>query len=134
MAQNDKKYLRNHISCDFYLWYTCVKWYLQEFFPSKFWKSEKVECHAPYLRNHTPYDCHFWCKSVKWYLQWYISVFSKFWFSGLLWGSKNKKWPKMTRNCLLCLILRSQKSYDLHLWYTYVKGQYLQYLHVFSKF
>ena len=35
MAQNNKKscsYLRNCTLYDCHLWYTCVKWYLQEFF------------------------------------------------------------------------------------------------------
>ena len=31
-----------------------------------------------------------------------------------------KKWPKMTKLCLLHLISRNHISYDLHLWYTYM--------------
>ena len=41
---------------------------------------------TPYLKNHTLYDFHFWCTCVKWYLFDAFSVFSKFWFSGLLGG------------------------------------------------
>ena len=38
-------------------------------------------------------------------------IFSKFWFFWLLGGSTSKKWPKMTKDCLLCLIF--QESYTI---------------------
>ena len=47
-------------------------------------------------------------------------IFSKFWFCGLLRGSKYKKWPKMTKNFVLCtLYLRNYTSF-LDLWCTYL--------------
>ena len=63
-------------------------------------------------------------------------IFSKFWFLGLLGGSKGKKWSKLTKNSFYCaLCLRNHASYDLHLWYIYVKGWYPQiFLHFFQVF
>ena len=48
-------------------------------------------------------------------------VFSilKFWFFGLSGDWKGKKWLKMTKICLLHVIVQEPYiSYDLHLWYT----------------
>ena len=58
--------------------------------------TKKLVCPTPYLRNHTSYDCHLWYTSVKW---WYLQILfffilSKFWFFGLLGGSKGKNGPK----------------------------------------
>ena len=53
----------------------------------------------------------------------HLFIFSKFWFFGLLGGSKGKKWPKKTKSFVLCtLYLRNHTSYDLDLRCTYVKG------------
>ena len=62
-------------------------------------------------------------KSKKIMSQVNLFVLSKFWFFGLLGGSKGKKWPKMTQNSALCtLYVRNHTSYDLHLWYTCSTG------------
>ena len=46
-------------------------------------------------------------------------IFSKFWFSRLSWGWKDKKWPKMTKIPVCCsLYFRNHIAYDLNLWYT----------------
>ena len=80
---------------------------------------KKSVCRPPYLKNHTSYDFHLWyilmCKMITSTGTFFI--FSKFWFSRLLGGSKDKKWPKKTKNCH-ALYLRNNTSYDLHLWYT----------------
>ena len=45
-------------------------------------------------------------------------IFSKFWFFVLLEGSKDKKWPKMTKNFVLCTsYLRSQKPFIMWSWF-----------------
>ena len=60
-----------------------------------------------------------------------FSIFSKFWFFGLLVGWKGKKWPKMTKHSVFCTpYLRSHTSCKCHLWYTCVKW----YLHSFFFF
>ena len=62
----------------------------------------------------------------------FFFVFWKFWFFKLLGRSKGKKWPKMTKNSVWhALYFRNYTSYDLHLWYTYVKGYYLQVFVIF---
>ena len=54
-------------------------------------------------------------------------IFSKLWFFRLLGGSKEKKWPKITKNYVCCaLYLRNDTSYDLALCCTCVVGWYLQ--------
>ena len=71
-------YLRNHISHDCHLWYTCVKIFSNNFFlwvvrrgrgkrakNGPKWEKNYVCC-APYLRNHTPHDFHLWDSCVKW--------------------------------------------------------------------
>ena len=59
-------------------------------------------------------------------------IFLKFWYFGLWGGSKGKKWSRMAKNSVLCtLYLRNHISYDFHLQYTCLKGQYL---HVFFTF
>ena len=53
-------------------------------------------------------------------------IFSKFWFFGLLGGSKGRKWSKITKKCPSCIF--SQEPYIICL-----KGQYLQIcLHFFQ--
>ena len=71
-------YLRNHISHDCHLWYTCVKFFQTIFFSGllggggvkgqKMVQNEKKNyvCCASYLRNHTPHDFHLWDSCVKW--------------------------------------------------------------------
>ena len=50
-----------------------------------------------------------------------------------LGGSKGKKRCKMTKNSVHhALYLRDHTSYDLHSWYTFVKGQYLPVFFVFQ--
>ena len=59
------------------------------------------------------------CKMI---LSWAF-FFLRFWFFGLLQGSKGNKWPKMTKNFVLCtLYLRNHTSCDLDLYCTCVKG------------
>ena len=60
--------------------------------------------------------------SLKW-LGIFLTFFQNFHVFGLLRGSKGKKWPKMTKNSVLCsLYLRNHTSYDLDLCCTCVKG------------
>ena len=83
----EKKYvcctpcLRNHASCDFHLWYTCVKWYLQAFFhfdfPGCFGgkraknipKCQNILTVALHICMVTSYDHHVWytseCKMIS---------------------------------------------------------------------
>ena len=43
-------------------------------------------------------------------------IFTKFWFSGLLGGSKGKKWPKMTKKqSVVPFYLSNHAPYDLYL-------------------
>ena len=87
--------------------------------------TKNSDSHTRYLRDHTSSDCNLWYTSVKDNISWRFFIFSKFWFLGLLGGSKGKKWPKMTKNFVLCtLYFRNHTSYDLDLLYTNVKGQY----------
>ena len=74
-------------------------------------------CGTQYLRNHKSYDCHLWCNFVKWwYLQGFFSIL-KFWFSRLSGGWKGKKWPKMTKVSICCILYFSNHIlYELHLW------------------
>ena len=89
---------------------------------SKFWFSGLLGGREGGKRDHAKYDCHLWWAKVQLlYLQ--VFFFSKFCFFGLVGGSKDKKWPKMTKNSVLCtLYLRNHTSYDLDLWYTCLKG------------
>ena len=67
-------------------------------------------CRAPYLRNHVSHDHHVWYATVKWlYLQEFFHFFKNFDYSGCSEGQRGKKWPKMTKKTLLCLI--SQEPY-----------------------
>ena len=81
-------YLRNHISYNCHLWYTCVKWWYCQVFFSFFkililWvvvggggggfkrakngpKWEKIVFRAPYLKNHTSCDFHLGYSCLKW--------------------------------------------------------------------
>ena len=63
-------------------------------------------------------------------------IFSKYWFLGLLRGKKGKERSEMTKNFVRCTpYLRNHTSYGCHLWYTYVKWQYvLVFFFIFSKF
>ena len=79
-------YLRNPTSSNHNFWYTCVKWYLQEFFSffeilifravrgvkgQEIAQNEKISYirHVPYLRNSKAYNHDFWYTCVKW---WYL--------------------------------------------------------------
>ena len=87
---------------------------------------------VPNLRKHTSYDFHLWYASVKWYPGIFF-MFSRFSFFELLRGSKDKKWPKMTKY-YLCRTpyLRKHTSYDcdsrctcVKCWHLQIKGQKL---------
>ena len=120
MAQNDKKFCLLHfISQEPYimwlsfmllhLWYSCVKWHIQEFFSFfqsfDFWdcyggkrtknspKWQNSVCCAWYLKNNTSYNCYLWYTCVKWYLQVFF-CFSKFDFGDCLEGQRAKNGPK----------------------------------------
>ena len=68
----------------------------------------------PYLRNSIAYDHGFWYTFVKWwYLQVFFSVFSKFWFFGLLGGKSTKMVQKL---CLPHFI--SQEPYII--WFSFM--------------
>ena len=53
-------------------------------------------CCASCLRNHTSlsFTVHLWGMMIS---PGVFFIFSKFWFSGLLGGKKDKKWPKMRK-------------------------------------
>ena len=52
------------------------------------------------------------------------SIFSKFWLSGLLGGSKGKKWCKMGKNYVCCdPHLKNHTSYDFHFLSQMTKNQ-----------
>ena len=100
-------YLRNHISYDCHLWYTWVKWYLQDvfFFFSKFWFPELLEVErrawrAKMVQNEKKF-CLSCSISLESYIIWFsfivlmckmiiprgdFFIFSKFRFSRLLLG------------------------------------------------
>ena len=50
-------------------------------------------------------DCHLWYTSVNDNISKYFFIFSKFWFFGLLGGSKGKKWSKMTKTLSFALYI-----------------------------
>ena len=94
-------------------------------------------CHAPYLRNSVACDHDFLYTCDKW---WYLLVFfflffvfclfffffwffAKFFFFGVFVGKKGKKWPKITKKKLYCVLYhRNHTLYDLHLCCTCLKG------------
>ena len=89
----------------------------------------------PYLRNSIAYDNDFWHICVNWWYVQYIQVFfSSFFFFFfeilIVWvgsGVKRQICPKMIKNSVCCSsYLRNHTSYVYHLWYTCVKGWYLQ--------
>ena len=81
------------------------------------WNDNYV-CDTPYLSKHISCDCVFYCTSLKWWhLQMFFSVFSKFWFSGLL-GERGVTGQKMAQNNKkFCLTpyLRNCTSYECFL-------------------
>ena len=93
----------------------------------------------PYLRKSVAYDHDFRYTCIKWwYLRRFFSHFFKVLFFWVVIGLKGQKWPKMTKN-LVCRTsyLGNYIWYDCHLWYTCVKGWYLQvffFFIFFSKF
>ena len=129
-------YLRNSIVYDHDFWYISVKWWYLQVFIFIFlifsflgllggWKDKKqlkkknnnYIRHTPYLRNSIAYDHDFWYTCVKWwYLQVLFFIFSKFWFFGLLGGSKGKKIAQNDkRPCPLHFI--SQEPYIIWSWF-----------------
>ena len=126
----------NH-TYDFHLCYICVKSPSILFIFSKFWFSglsgDKTVKNSPkwpkILSSHSisqePYII--WLSFVETSLKWYLQAFFHF-FKILIFqvvrGSKGKKTrSKMTKSYVHCaLYLRNHTSYDLHLWYTCVKG------------
>ena len=98
----------------------------------------------PYLRNSIAYDNDFWHICVNWWYVQYIQVFfSSFFFFFfeilIVWvgsGVKRQICPKMIKNSVCCSsYLRNHTSYVYHLWYTCVKGWYLQvFLFIFPNF
>ena len=117
------RYLRNHTSYDCHLWYTSVKWwYLQAFF--SFFQNFDFQVISGVIRtkNSTKWQkncvlhsisqepCIIWLLFLVHQFKMIIPsgvffIFSKFWFFGL-GQSKVRKWPKMTKNCLLHLIFQ----------------------------
>ena len=81
-------------------------------------------CCASYLRtmHHIIVICGYMiviCGSQVWNdnISTCFFIFSKFWFFGLLGGSKSKNWSKMTKNSVWpTLYFRNHISYDLHSW------------------
>ena len=93
----------------FYLWYSCVKWYLLflkfwlsgllggegrgrgEYKGQKIAQNDKKFCLVRwYFRNHTSYDRHLWYTSVKWY---FFKILI-FWVIRRVKGQKMAKWQK----------------------------------------
>ena len=124
-------YLRNSIAYEHNFWYTCVKWwYLQVFFfffrNFDFWgckwgkrwpkmMKNSVALHISGTIDHAIFILSFMVQLCKMMIfQVIFSIFSKFWFSGLLGGEKGKKWSKMTKN-YVCLTpyLRNHTSCDI---------------------
>ena len=142
-VQNDKKFcpshsiLRIHTSYDCYLWFTCVKWYLQALFSffqifhfsscrgykDKNWSkmAKNFVCCTPYLRNRTSYDCHLWYTFVKWSYPQVFFHFLIFWVHRG-WGEECKKQSRMTKKSV-CHVpyLRNHISYNFYLWCKCVK-------------
>ena len=68
------------------------------------WQKNYI-CRTRYLRNHASYDCHSCCTCVNDNVSRRFSILSKFWFFGLLGGSK------MTKSLVVCtLYLRNHTS------------------------
>ena len=133
-------YLRNSVAYELDFWYIYVKWcYLQVFFRffkililkvfrgvkgQKMVQNDKKFC-ASHVISQEPYII--WLSFMLHMCKMIISpgvffIFSKFWFFGLLWGWKDKRWSKMTKKSVCCTqYLRNHTSYDSHLWYTCVK-------------
>ena len=96
---------------DFYKWVIlkqqkqCTHFYIL-LFPSV----HLSVCCTQYLRNLTSSDHNFWNTCVKgWYLLGVFFIFSKFWFFGLLGGSRAKNGPTWQKLCLSSPI--SEKPY-----------------------
>ena len=123
-------YLRDHISYDCHLWYTCVKWwYLHVFFFifSKFcfsgllvgtgrrgvknclkWeKIMSVVLGISGMIHHmiiifVTHNCKM-MSPIFFYLFIFFSISSKFWFFGLIGGSKGKNGPEWQKSLCFCL-------------------------------
>ena len=139
-------YFRNSIAYDHYFWYTCVNWcYLVVFsfiiiisFFSKlrFFRllmgkkakmaqnnQKKSVCCPSYLRNHTSWFSFMVLMRKRIISHEVFFIFSKFWFSRLLGRKRAKNSPKNLKSSTWCpQYPRNHTSYDLHLWYTCVKG------------
>ena len=105
-------YLRNHITCDCHLWYTCVNDDIRRCFfyffkilifrvvrgwrCKKWSKMTKTSVHrTQYPRNHTSYD-HLSCTYVKWYLQ--VVFFLHFFKSLIFQVVRGEGGHKRTKN------------------------------------
>ena len=150
IGQNEKCQLQpsNAISQEQYslwswFWYTCVKWYLQEFFViflyififwavrgskrAKMAQDDKKFCllhfvsREPYviwlsfMLLHLCYSC------VKWHIQEFFSFFQSFDFWDCYWGKRTKNSPKWQNSVCCTWYLRNNTSCNCHLWYTSIK-------------
>ena len=131
MAQNDKKLCLLHsISQGAYIiWDKIFKSGLSKFFKG---------CLPQNLLIHSWILCPIWswflvdmCKMIT--SPDHFFIFSRFWFSGLLGGKREKKWPKMTK-ILICPIpyLRKYTSHDCGFWYACVKWYVQQFFPFFQ--
>ena len=156
MVQNDNKFCLTHsIYQELYIiWSSFVvhicKMIISPCFFSKCWfsglleevkqkivQNDKIFClllsasQEPYIMSFVLHNCRM-IISPGGFFFFFSSLFSKFWFFGLLVGWKGKKWAKLTINSVCDTpYLRNHVSYDCHLWCTRVKWWYLQ---VFSHF
>ena len=108
-------YLWKHTSYDCHLWYTSVKWWYLLVFFSFFQNFGFSGCEWCKVAKNDPKWQEILSHSISqeayiiW--SWFLvhrctmkkspktfSISSKFWFSGLLEGSKGKKWLNMTKN------------------------------------
>ena len=157
MVQNEKKFCLSHsISQESYIiWFSFMilmyKWYLLEFFSffSKFWfsgllgqkiaQSDKKFClsrlisQEPYVMWSSFVVHKVWNDNISRCFFYFFKILI-FW---VLRRVKSQKWPKMTKNFVLCtLYLRNHTSCDLDLRYMCLCKRIISpgFFYIFSKF
>ena len=99
-------YLRSSIAYDLDFWYTCIKWWRKKFCLSRFIFQEPYIIWLSFMVD-------IWKMVMS--LAFFLSIFSKFWFSGLF-GGKKKIVENDKKNCILCFM--SQEPYII--WSSFV--------------
>ena len=126
-------YLRNSIACDHYFWYTCVNEDISrccfQFFKILIFQVFQVRGQET-VQNDKKFcqSCFISCEPYIMWLSFMVDLckmiisagvffsFSKFWFSGSIWGLKDKKCSRMTKYSVCRTpYLRIHTSYDCHL-------------------